>query len=468
MPEAGAGASPPLPKGASSSIRRAALAWMTVVLTLLGLLAAGVAYEIDLADADRLLDDELKLVAFYAGPGLSPHSSRGQVYDSNREVLIQVRDAGGAVTYTSDASLAIPPPAAPGFGEAAVAGERWRSFLRPAGAGTVQVSQRVKPRQRIARMAALEAAVPVLVTIPLGWLVVGWGMGRMLNSLARLAGAIAARGVESRTPIDLDGVPDEFSALVEAMNALIGRWRLSLDQQRQFLSDAAHELRTPLTALRLQIDALRADRADRAEIDATLPELARGAGRASALVDQLLRMARYESGDRPGEIREIDMVPLVVGCMGDVVTLAESKGIDLGLVCSEPARLAGVERDFRLLVANLIENAVRYTPRDGIVDVGVRVDGGSAIVEVADTGCGIPEELMGRVFDRFFRAPGLVAEGTGLGLAICRAIARRHGLTLSLRNRPSGGLVATVSGPALASAPPRDDGPSLADGPPSG
>ena len=94
----------------------------------------------------------------------------------------------------------------------------------------------MKPRQRIARMAALEAAVPVLVTIPLGWLVVGWGMGRMLNSLARLAGAIAARGVESRTPINLDGVPAEFSALVEAMNALTGRWRLSLDQQRQFLS----------------------------------------------------------------------------------------------------------------------------------------------------------------------------------------------------------------------------------------
>ncbi len=459
-PDAGAVASPARPQGVSSSIRRAALAWITVVLTLLGLLAAGVAYAIDLADADRLLDDELRLVAVYAGTGPSPRASRGEVYDSNREVLIQVRDAGGAMTYTSDDALVIPPPAAPGFGEAAVAGERWRSFLRPAEAGTVQVSQRVKPRQRIARMAALEAAVPVLVVIPLGWLVVGWGMGRMLNSLARLAGAIAARGVESRTPIDLDGVPAEFSALVEAMNALIGRWRLSLDQQRQFLSDAAHELRTPLTALRLQIDALRAERADRAEIDAALPELARGAGRASALVDQLLRMARYESGDRPVETGEVDMVPLVVGCMGDVVILAESKGIDLGLVCSEPARLAGIERDLRLLVANLIENAVRYTPKDGIVDVGVRVDGGSAIVEVADTGCGIPEELMGRVFDRFFRAPGLVADGTGLGLAICRAIARRHGLTLTLRNRPSGGLVATVSGPALPPPPPRDDGPS--------
>ena len=135
--------------------------------------------------------------------------------------------------------------------------------------------------------------------------------------------------------------------------------------------------------------------------------------------------------------------------MADFVTLAEGKEIDLGLVCSEPARLRGVERDFHLLVANLIENAVRYTPRGGVVDIGVRRDGDSVVVEVADTGGGIPEDLLPRVFDRFFRAPGLVAEGTGLGLAICRAIARRHGLSLALRNSPGRGLVATVRGPAV-------------------
>ncbi len=429
------------------SVRRTALFWMTLGLTVIGLAAAAIAYRIDITDADRLLDEELRLIAFYAGPNLSGHSPRGHVYDGNHEILIQVRDGAGALVYTSEPALAIPPPPAPGFGDVRVAGERWRSYLTADSANTVQVSQRTSPRQRLARTAALEASLPILVTIPLGWLVVGWGLGRMLSSLSRLAGAIAARGVESQTPIDLEGVPAEFARLVEAMNALIGRWRLSLDQQKQFLSDAAHELRTPLTALRLQIDLLRADRA---ELDTALPELARGAGRASALVDQLLRMARYETGDRPSERRDIDMAELVVECMADLVTLAESRRVDLGLVCSEPARLSGVERDFHLLVSNLIENAVRYTPAGGVVDVGVRIDDGRVVVEVADTGCGIPDELLPRVFDRFFRAPGLVAEGTGLGLAICRAIARRHGLSLTLRNRASGGLVATVSGPAMA------------------
>ena len=434
----------------SSSVRRVALAWMTAVLTAISLGAAAIAYQIDMNDADRLLDEELRLIAFYAGPGLSAHSPRGHVYDGNHEALIQVRDLAGELLYTSDPSLPIPPPTADGFGNAKVNGEHWRSFVTAEGTTRVQVSQRANARANLARTAALEASLPILLAIPLGWIVVGWGLGQMLNSLSRLAGTIAARGVESHTPIDLVGVPEEFATLVEAMNALIGRWRLSLDQQKQFLSDAAHELRTPLTALRLQIDLLRSDHAGHAELDAALPELARGAGRASALVDQLLRMARYETDDRPSESRDVDMAELVVACMADFVTLAESKEIDLGLVCSEPAWLRGVERDLHLLVSNLIENAVRYTPRGGIVDIGVRIDRGAVVVEVADTGCGIPEELLPRVFDRFFRAPGLAAEGTGLGLAICRAIARRHGLSLGLRNRPSGGLVATVSGPALA------------------
>lgn len=417
---------------------------MTLGLTLIGLAAAAIAYAIDLSESDRLLDDELRLIASYAGPGAA---GSARAVDGRHEVVVQVRDAIGGLIYSSDPGLAIPPPHRQGFAETEFGGERWQSYLAVQGGGTVQASLRVSLRQHLARTAALEASLPILISIPLGWLVVDWGLDQLLNSLGRLAGAVAARGVGSHTPIDLEGVPAELAKVVEAMNALIGRWRLGLDQQKQFLSDAAHELRTPLTALRLQIDLLQTDRA---ELDAALPELARGAGRASALVDQLLRMARYDAADRPTESHEVDVAALVVACMADFVTVAESKELDLGLVCTEPARLRGIERDFGLLVSNLIENAIRYTPPGGVVDVGVRIDGADVVIEVADTGCGIPDELLPRVFDRFFRAPGLVPEGTGLGLAICLAIARRHGLSLTLRNRPTGGLVATVSGPVAA------------------
>ncbi len=220
------------------SLRHRALLWMTLGLTVIGLAAAAIAYGIDMSDADRLLDEELRLIAFYAGPDLPVRPPRGRVHDG--EILVQVRDGAGALLYSSNPAFAIPTPAAPGFGDVVVAGQRWRSYLDARADTTVQVSQRANPRQRLARTAALEASLPILVTIPLGWLVVWWGIGQMLTSLARLAGAIAARGVESQTPIDLEGVPAEVSTLVAAMNALIGRWRLILDQQKQFLSDAAH------------------------------------------------------------------------------------------------------------------------------------------------------------------------------------------------------------------------------------
>ncbi len=209
----------------------------------------------------------------------------------------------------------------------------------------------------------------------------------------------------NKAPILVITARVEFGALVEAMNALIERWRLSLEQQKRFLSDAAHELRSPLTALRLQIDLLQADRRGACSLAAALPELVRGAGRASALVDQLLRMVRYDANDNPVEHREVDLVPLVLGCMADVVILAESKEIDLGPVASDPARLRGGERDLNLLVANLIENAVRYTPEGGTVDIAVRLDGGSAIVDVADTGCGIPEDVLPRVSNTHLPGP---------------------------------------------------------------
>ena len=431
------------------TVLRRSLLWMTLLLTGFGLLGAGLAYELGLREADRLLDEQLKEIAFYAAPGPFVRLRPVRGHSPSHDVLVQIRDSAGTLLYSSDPTLQIPPQAGPGFAVVGDAEENWRSFTATEGDASIQVSQRASVRQELAQTGALEAALPILMTIPLGWIVVGLGLQKLLNSLSSLAGTIATRGVESRSPIGLDDVPAEFTSLVEAMNALIGRWQLSLEQQKQFLSDAAHELRTPLTALRLQIDLLQTGGHGTVELDAVLPELARGAGRASALVDQLLRVARYDADSTATDHQVFDVVGLVIARMADFVGLAESKDIDIGLVSAEPSRLKGGERDIGLLVANLIENAVRYTPTHGVVDIGVRRDGGSLVIEVADTGAGIPDDLLERVFDRFFRAPGAGSEGTGLGLAICEAIVRRHGLSLTLHNRPEGGLMARVSGPAV-------------------
>jgi two-component system OmpR family sensor kinase len=364
--------------------------------------------------------------------------------------MVQTWDGRGLPIGTSSPGLVIPRLAAPGFADVTAAGDRWRSFLTVRGDRSVQVNQRHAMREWNAILAAVEAALPILVTITLGWVLIGWGLGRVLGSLRGLAAEIGARGVGSNRPIPLRDVPIEVAPLVDAMNALIERLHKSLDQQRNFLSDAAHELRTPLTALRLQIENVRGQGAA-STLEATLPELQRGILRASGLVDQLLRMACYDTGATIAAHEAVDLVTLVLACIADHVVVAENKKVDLGVVTAEPLSIAGAPQDLRILFGNLIENAVRYTPPGGVVDVGIRRDGGKAVVEIIDTGCGIRDDLLARVFDRFFRAAPADIEGSGLGLAICRSICVRHGLDITLRNREHGqGLIATVTANIVA------------------
>ena len=429
------------------SVRRTALIWMTVLLTLVGLAGATLAYLVDLAQANMILDSQLRQIAINAGSGISLHERPGVRHDPKDDILVQIWDSGNVKLHSSNPQLDLPRQVQGGFETVETAGGRWRSFMASDGTATVQASQRMSVRTELAQTAALEAATPILVTIPLGWLVVGWGLRRVLGRLGTLASTIAERGADARQPIPVDQVPIEVEPLVSAMNQLISRLQKSIELQKQFVSDAAHELRTPLAALRLQIDNLMLERDD-AVTDAALPELASGVGRTSALVDQLLRLARYDARATVPELERVDVVSLIVSCLADHVKVAESRKVDLGLTASDPAIVLGSERDLHVLVGNLIENAVRYTPTGGVVDVAVRIRDGVAEVEVADTGCGIRDEALPRVFDRFFRAAPPDIEGTGLGLAICRAIADRHGLVIALRNRADGpGLVATVSIP---------------------
>jgi two-component system OmpR family sensor kinase len=192
------------------------------------------------------------------------------------------------------------------------------------GARIVQVAQRAAVRREIAQNAAISAAIPILTVIPLAWLLIGWALGRFLGRLTTVASAIAKRSLDSRDPIPLEGVPKEVGPLVVAMNSLIERLHHALDQQRHFVSDAAHELRTPLTALRLQIENLQHEAGQGASEDC-LAELERGTRRASALVDQLLRMARYDAS-REGAVAEpVDLPELLKSCVADHVPIAESR-----------------------------------------------------------------------------------------------------------------------------------------------
>ncbi|KIU52656.1 ATP-binding protein [Bradyrhizobium elkanii] len=433
------------------SLRRATLVSMTVLLTLVGAAAMLLAYKLARDEAADFLDGQLRQVALNAGLGL-PDADAPPASDQDPEDQIAVTIwKRGVVAHTTLRGVEIARPRKPGFENVVIAGEPWRVYSTDNDTWTVQVAQRDKVRQEFARSAAVGAAAPILIVIPLSWLVVGWALNRMLGRLDTLARDIANRSAVAVAAIPLTGIPIEVAPLVESMNGLIVRLRAAVEAQKRFLSDAAHELRTPLAAMQIQVDNLKINSSGSvgAEFEAGKAALAQGVRRASALVGQLLRLARLDEPVAPLS-ETVEVGPLLLDCVGDHVVLAEHKGIDLGARMETSATLHGSVEELRVLFANLIDNAVRYTPSGGQVDISLTLRDGRSVIEVLDTGTGLPPGVVSRIFDRFYRAAPPDVEGTGLGLAIARRIAERNGLVLTVENRPDGaaGVLARVTLPA--------------------
>ncbi len=229
-----------------------------------------------------------------------------------------------------------------------------------------------------------------------------------------------------------------------SLNDLLQRLGQSLESQRAFVADAAHELRTPLTALSLQ--AQLAQRAGTTEERGTaLGQLRLGIERATHLVEQLLILARTEGQSAaralPGRVA---LDELAREAAAELANLSGAKGVDLGLERVEAVAVTGERASLRTMLVNLLDNAVKYTPRGGRVDVSVRAEGGDALIEVRDTGPGIAPDERERVFDRFYRVAGSAQTGSGLGLAIARRVAAAHDGAIELGDAAPHGLCVIV------------------------
>jgi two-component system OmpR family sensor kinase len=425
------------------SLRKTILLWITVLLAIVGAGAVAASYYFAIDEANALLDTQLRQIALTAGPGLSDNALPHLTHEIEDEVVVQIWNASGeSILHTS--SIDIPRQPGLGFADVEIAGKSWRVYTSSDGQRTAQVAQRWSVRKELAGNAALGAALPILGAIPIAWLVIIWAINQLLRRLAGLADTLARRSVDAKDPIPLGNVPREISPLIVAMNALIGRHQRAVDRQRQFVSDAAHELRTPLSALQIQVDNLKTHVKGRTQNEIT-DELNAGVHRATALVEQLLRLARLDDGGSLRTRKDIDLEDLVAAAVADHVAIAMQKDVDLGLSVSDGVGLRVCDPDTRVLFSNLVDNAVRYTSNGGTIDVVVKRQGREALVEVVDSGCGIPDAALPRIFDRFFRAAPPDIEGTGLGLAIAKAVADRNGFRLTIGNRQdAAGVVARV------------------------
>lgn len=337
-------------------------------------------------------------------------------------------------------------PQQEGFSDVNVDGVAWRSYtLRiPEQDLMVQVLEHNGVRDEMIGEITKQVLIPIVFSLPMLVLAVWGGVGRGLRPLQRLAGEVETRSAHQLDRFGRDnGIPREVQPLVEALNDLLARLEEAFARERRFTADAAHELRTPLASLKTQAQvALRAKTDDdrRRALEAILA----GVDRASHLVEQLLTLARLDPEQGPGETLPVALRPMAEEAVGLCMPLALEAQIDLGLGNTETLAVRGNPVALLVLLRNLIDNAVRYTPAGGQVEVTLRREGRRAIIAVADSGPGIPAAERQRVVERFYRGLGHDAQGCGLGLSIVLRIAEMHGGEVRLDDAPLGGLLAEV------------------------
>jgi two-component system OmpR family sensor kinase len=429
------------------SLRRRLLWLVLAAIALVSVLQASSAYRGALQQADSMFDYHLQELARSVSGGV-PYA-RGAAQGSY-DFQVQIWGPDGAEIFRSSGNT-LPSQAVMGFSDVAVQGVRFRVYSLQTPEHTIQVAQDLDDRQARARSLALRAVLPVVLLAPLLMLAVWWLISRSLAPVERIRRQVAARRDDDLSALPDAGLPEEVLPLVRELNLLFQRVRLAFSAQRQFVADAAHELRSPLTALKLQAQALRRPQ-DSDQRETAVARLNAGIDRTIALVNQLLALAR-EEGEGGGELpwQRLDLQDLAREVVADVLPLAQARRIDLGLHSSQPAQVNAQPAALHGLLRNLLDNALKYSPEGGQVDITVLGDQKVSRLLVEDSGPGIAPEERERVFDRFYRAGQAAATGSGLGLAIVKAIAQRHGATIRLdRSQRLGGLLAEVTFPAAA------------------
>ena len=320
-------------------------------------------------------------------------------------------------------------------------GERVRiaAVFVPSAAGQVLVlmAETFVKREKLIWEILLGMLVPeillVVATIGLVW----FGVKRGLAPIERLRKEIASRSQYDLRPVAGNTAPAEVQPMIEALNALLQKLDGALGAQQRFISDAAHQLRTPLAALQAQVDLALQQKND-GDLRLTLQHLFAATERAVHLANQLLTLARAEpAGHLPDEMQPVDLSQTAQECAEEWVPRALAKNIDLGFEL-ESAQILGIPLLIRELLANLLDNAIRYTPAGGRITVRAIVKGKKAALEVEDNGPGIAASDADAVFERFYRIKGSPGDGCGLGLAIVKEIARTHNATVELKTPPSG------------------------------
>jgi len=439
----------------STSLQFRLSVMLSVTILVIAVAAGLFSFTASYAEAHELQDDVLRQVAaLLHRRGLS--SDDPGAADPNRSdneesrVIVQRLDQAETSGRPLDAGGKLPLPGTlrDGLQNYTTGGEEFRLAVTTTASGERWgVAQEAAFRDEIARDSALRAVMPFLLLVPVLPLIVLLLVRSMFRPVAALSREVDGRSDQELHPIEAAHVPDEVRPFVVAINRLLARARTAMETQRRFVADAAHELRTPLTALSLQAERLAETTLSPVATE-RLTALRRGIERGRGMLEQLLALARAQTLNEP-PASAVSVQAIYRRVLEDLMPLAVAKGIDIGVEGSEDAWVRANEIDLLTLVKNLVDNAIRYTPEDGRVDLSVSTTPDREVVlRVCDDGPGIPNDERSRVFDPFYRTLGSTQGGSGLGLSIVKAVADRYGgkVVLNFVNEEQqSGLCVTVT-----------------------
>jgi len=426
-------------------IRRRLLLLLGALIVAVSAVQFAVSFSAALAQTNRLFDAQMMQIAQSLRL-----SQQGAVFGADQnfhtefDLVIQMWHAGQLTVYEEREHRMLPLRAASGYSNVTLANGEWRVYAVQREGGEVQVAQKLGARRSEAVNLALHTLWPMLLLSLVLLAAMGWIVTVALRPLDAVRAQIAKRDASALDPVDIGGAPAEVLPLLEALNGLLARVADNVGLQRQFVADAAHELRSPLTVLRMQIQMLGREQ-PAAERQASLEALTAAIARSSRMAEQLLGLARQDAlSQSAAPAEKIELTAFAGAAIAEMAPFAAARQIELSFLDAVPVEVPGDADSLMILLRNLLDNAVRYTPPGGAVSIAVAQHDGSGVLTIADSGPGIPEAELPRVTDRFYRVPGSGDSGSGLGLSIVLAAARHLNARLELRNSRSGGLVAKV------------------------
>lgn len=445
---------------------RARLRWLIVLVLVAVLLPLGLlSFQRTIREVDELSDGRLAQSARTlevliehaginslrgnAGQGMlvpiEPAHARamrlhGHTYES--EVGFQVFDKAGRVALATTNFAALPPPQ-PGdadFRDVQQDGYTWRVFTLAdqADGVVIRTGERYDSRQEITQALWLDHGLPLLIGLPLLALLVGWAVKRGLRPLEALTRALASRELGSRVPIALEQTPLELQPVLDALNDRLERLADALERERRFSADVAHELRTPLASTMINLESAMVT-TDPTEAAASLSSAQHVVAGLARRIEQLLALARLESGAASGQHVAVDLVAVAIDVIEELAPVIAEGDVELSFVpSSEQVIVQGYEAALAALLRNLVENAMRHVPAGGQVQLSIEQGAQEVLLDVIDDGPGIPAEHRAQVFARFHREASSRGEGYGLGLSIVQRAAQLHGATIELLDSPFG------------------------------